>query len=142
MGKHLALARNHHCLTWRNITNNFKSLRVKRHAFRRHHEFRALLCFALAINQRPDGERIAKSHKAIAADHRHHGIRTAQTRMGAAHGVENHLRMGMNLLLGLQLVRKHIEQSLGIGAGIDMAIIAIVNIADNLVRIGEITIMS
>ena len=61
--------------------------------------------------------------------------------MGGGDSDEDGVRVRAQLRLALQFVGKDVEQGFGIGAGVDVAQVAGVDVADEFVTVGEVAVM-
>ena len=124
------------------VAHDGEPLRFQRDRLAGNHVFMpAVFGVAHAVDNRADGERVAEGDETVAANHRNHGIRAAHAAVGGGDGVEDDFRRGPQLLLALDFVGEDVEQRFGIRMRVDVAQVALVNGADELVGVGEIAVV-
>ena len=114
---------------------------VERDGFGRDRILLAGRGFALAEHERADSIRIAERKHAVAEQHRHHRVAADAARVGSGDRLEDMIRRQRPPVLDLQLVRKHVEQDLGIGVGIDMAAVVLEHLAAQLLRVDQVAVV-
>ncbi len=104
------------------VSQDLEAERIDGDAFRGHDVFRRVDVLVHADDQRTDAVRIAEGQQAVAGDERHHGIGAAAARVHAGNRGEYGVQVqAADPAVGLQLVRQHVQQHLGIRVCIDVA---------------------
>ncbi len=140
-GMHPAIEIGKKCLSWLDVTHKLIAQDIERHAFRGNQVFGALIGLALAVDKRPDAEWIAESEDAIAHDQKDDGVGTAAATVNGGNRPEYMFRRELKLGLHLEFVRKHVQQDLGIGTGIDVPQILTEQLVLELGGIGKVSVM-
>ena len=94
----------------------------QRHGLTRHHDLAAPGRIGLAEAQRADAEGVTEGEQPMPGNQRHHGVGTLDAAVHGRHGLEHGVRGERQVARHqLQLVRQHVDQHLGIAAGVDVA---------------------
>ena len=118
----VALSVNQHGFARRHVAQELEAKHIKRHRLGRHQPFGAVRSVLAPDHHRSNAIRIAKAEQAVTCDHRHHRIRTTATAVYTGHRTENRILVKLEPVTGsLQFVRQHVEQHLGVTAGVDVA---------------------
>ena len=95
-----------------------------------------------AVDQRADAVRVAKGQQAVAGDQRDHRVRAADALVHRADGAEHQLGCQRHIAPGqLHLVRQHVDQHLGIAAGVDMAAVHVEQLFFQCVGVGQVAVV-
>ena len=100
---------------------------VERHALRRDHVLDAVRRLANAEHERPNAVRVAKRDDAVADDHRDDGVAARAALVERLDGIEDLLRLQAVRRVLAELVREHVQQDLGVGVRVEVAVIVLLD---------------
>jgi hypothetical protein len=131
-----------HRLARPHVAQHAESVRVHGDGLGGDHVFPAGGRVVIADDRRADAERIAEREHAVARDHRHHGVGAPQAAVRGGDRGEDRLRIEVQPDRGLlQLVRQHVHQHLGVGAGVDVPQVGAEHLVLQLRRVGEVAVV-
>ena len=140
---HAALQVDEHGLAGRHVALGLVAGALERHGFAGHHHLGcAIGGGGAAEHQRADAIRIAEGQQAVAGDQCDHGVRTAHATVDRRHGGEDHVGRQRAVAPGaLDLVRQHVDQHLGVAAGVDVAPVDVEQFLLQRRRVGEVAVV-
>ena len=130
-----------HGLAGQDVALELEADGVERHALGRDHVLDAVRRLANAEHERPNAVRIAERDDAVADDHRDDGVAARAAFVERFDGVEDLLRLQAVRRVLAELVREHVEQHFGIGVGVEVAVILLLDEPLQLVGIDEIAVV-
>ena len=127
-------------LARRQVPHQLEAGHIERHRLGGDHHVLALGRLTRTVDDRTNAVGIAKRHQPEAVDDRHGGVTPAAAPVNAAQRIEDILRRQIQSLLA-QFVREHVEQHLGVRAGIDMAQIGGEQLLLELIGVGQVAVV-
>ena len=130
-----------HRLARLQITDQGEAEYVEGDALGGDHVLHAVFGVTLAEDDGTDGVGIAEADDAVAGDHGHHGVAATAALMNLGDRGEDVVLGRLQLVAHRQLVGEDIEQHLGIGGGVDVAQIGFVDLAGQLLDVGQVAVV-